>query len=107
MSHNRWGRAVAGSKSQYSNWYADRRWRRRRDDQLRREPLCAFCQKQGFIRAADIADHIEPHRGDRQKFWNGKLQSLCAPCHSSTKQAMENGNGKQIKVIGLDGWPIE
>lgn len=52
---------------------------------------------------ATIADHIEPHRGDVEKFWNGELQPLCGQCHSGTKQAMEND-----RVMGFDveGWPL-
>lgn len=81
------------SKSEFSNWYADRRWRAKRDALLAREPLCRFCAARGRVTPATIADHIEPHRGDRHKFWYGELQALCATCHSSTKQRIENGSG--------------
>ena len=50
------------AKSQYANWYADRRWRAKRDDQPQREPLCRYCKQRGRITVADVADHIEPHR---------------------------------------------
>lgn len=70
---------------------------------MRKFPLCRFCEQKGFLTPATIADHVEPHRGDRQKFWYGELQSLCATCHSSIKQMMENGK----TAIGVDGWPIE
>lgn len=92
------------SKSQFSNWYADRRWRAKREAQLQREPLCCFCWGRGRTTPATIADHIEPHRGDLGKFWYGALQSLCQACHSSTKQRMENGSAP----IGVDedGWPL-
>lgn len=90
------------ARSQFSQWYADRRWRAKRAAQLRREPLCRFCKDNGFIVAATIADHIEPHKGDRVKFWKGELQSLCGQCHSSTKQLIESGK----VVTGNDGWPV-
>jgi 5-methylcytosine-specific restriction protein A len=79
------------AKSKYANWYADRRWRAKRDAQLSKEPLCRYCAQLGRITPGYIADHIEPHRGDRAKFWNGELQTLCETCHSSTKQREENG----------------
>lgn len=79
------------AKSQYANWYADRRWRRIREQHLAREPLCRYCQQKGRITVADVVDHIEPHRGDRQKFWYGERQSLCHECHSGTKQREEAG----------------
>lgn len=93
------------TRSQFSHWYADRRWRARRDAQLRKEPLCSYCAKQGLMVEATIADHIEPHRGDRAKFWRGELQSLCGNCHSSVKQRQENGGA--IKGCDVDGWPVD
>jgi 5-methylcytosine-specific restriction endonuclease McrA len=91
------------ARSQFSHWYCDRKWRRKRADQLAKEPLCRFCKQQGRVTEATIADHVIPHRGDRQLFWFGALMSLCATCHSSTKQRMEAG---QV-AIGEDGWPMD
>lgn len=91
------------AKSQYANWYADRRWRKKREAQLLKEPLCRYCQELGRITAATIADHIEPHRGDRTAFWQGKLQSLCGPCHSSVKQREENGFESRIAQRQREG----
>ena len=91
-------------KSQYANWYAHRAWRKKRERQLQQHPLCAYCERLGRIKAADVADHIEPHKGDRLKFWRGPLQSLCHNCHSSVKQREEMG--LKPKGCGLDGWPI-
>jgi 5-methylcytosine-specific restriction protein A len=54
---------------------------------------------------ANVADHIEPHRGDDKKFWNpDNLQSLCFTHHNSDKQRIEKG-GKPKQSIGIDGWP--
>lgn len=69
------------------------RWQKRRAAQLRDEPLCRICRALGRVTAATIADHITPHRGDPELF-EGPLQSLCAPCHSSIKQAQEKGGGR-------------
>ena len=91
------------AKSQYANWYSDRRWRAKRAAQLQKEPLCRYCQKLGRITVADVADHIEPHRGDRLKFWQGELQSLCHTCHSSVKQREDRGLAP--KGSDEDGWP--
>lgn len=92
------------ARSRFSQWYTKPRWRERRARQLRNEPLCRFCVKQGRVVAADVADHVEPHKGDEGKFWYGELQSLCHHCHSSIKQKMEQG--KVVTIIGADGWPI-
>lgn len=89
----------------YSVWYTHSRWRRLRANFLHRNPLCVFCEREGRIELATVVDHIEPHKGDRMKFWRGPFQALCVTCHNSTKQAQEK-SGKKKQAIGLDGWPI-
>ena len=70
------------------------RWAERRTDQLIREPFCRECAKRGLRVPATDADHIEPHRGDLEKFSTGLLQSLCHSCHSrKTMQEMSQING--------------
>ena len=80
-------------------------WHRRARRQLQYEPLCAICLSEGKIVAARIADHVEPHHNDPIKFWNGKLQSLCANCHESRKKRLEHRG--LDNAIGVDGWPID
>lgn len=59
------------------------RWQKVRRMYLRRNPLCVECLKEGNIEPATIVDHIEPHRGDNEKFWNeDNFQSLCERCHN-------------------------
>ena len=85
-------------------WYSSRKWKAKRLAQLRAEPLCAFCLKDGKVTPARIADHVTPHKGDEGLFWFGHLQSLCKPCHDSTKARIEAGNAPV--TYGADGWPI-
>lgn len=77
-------------------WYKTARWQATAKHQLTMEPLCAICFAAGRVTPATVCDHIEPHRGDPVKFWNGPFQSLCdqAPwrCHSSVKQMEERGS---------------
>lgn len=69
----------------------DYRWRIYSQDRLRRYPLCAEHEREGRIVAATLTDHIEPHRGDYETFWDpGNHQSLCDHCHNSKKQREEN-----------------
>ncbi len=56
------------------------------------------------VTPATIADHITPHRGDPVLF-EGDLQSLCAPCHNSWKQALESGGS--MKGCDLNGMPLD
>jgi hypothetical protein len=80
-------------------------WHRRARRQLQCEPLCAMCLSEGWIVAARIADHVEPHHNDPIKFWNGKLQSLCAHCHESRKKRLEHRG--YDNTIGLEGLPTD
>lgn len=83
---------MPGPADGYHHWYAHRAWRRRRDAHLLAEPCCRLCHAiDGRIVPATVADHIEPHRGDRVAFFTGELASLCASCHNSRKKTMENG----------------
>jgi len=87
---------AGGAKSPrpWLDWYRDQRWRGpngRRIKQLAAEPWCRFHAKRGERVKATTVDHIEPHRGDPDRFWNGALQSLCHHCHSAVKQSHEAG----------------
>ena len=60
----------------------DARWQRARKIFLSRYPLCAECQKNGILTPATVVDHIIPHRGDRNLFWDeNNWQPLCKSCH--------------------------
>jgi hypothetical protein len=87
-------------------WYGLARWKKRRAEQLKREPMCWMCLKEGRATPAAVADHDPPHRGDPVIFWTGKLRSLCKRHHDSDKARIEAG-GKAVTPIGVDGWPIE
>jgi len=106
----------------YRGWYKLARWcgrTGRRQQHLRVEPLCRRCLARGLVndgsRKADgslepnprrrylVVDHIEPHRGDPVKFWEGELQTLCPDDHDILKQREERGRPRQ--AIGADGFP--
>jgi hypothetical protein len=87
--------------------YGSARWKRIRAYVLRIHPLCKFCLDWGIVTPATTVDHIEPHRGDINKFWchEDGLQSLCHQCHVSTKYFIELHGYNP--TIGLDGWPVD
>ena len=75
-----------------------------RERQLDSEPLCRFCLDHEDVVVATVADHITPHKGDEALFFDAdNIQSLCKPCHDSTKQRMELG--QDVVTFGADGWP--
>lgn len=54
-----------------------------RPGQLLREPYCRECARHGVRTRATDVDHIQPHKGDWQRFTDrSNLQSLCHSCHS-------------------------
>ena len=80
----------------------DARWEKERTVFLESNPLCVDHKKRGYIEVATVVDHIVPHKGDKQLFWD-KLnwQPLCKPCHDR-KTATEDRGGwspaaKQVK----------
>ena len=60
-----------------------RQWQKARKQYLEVHPLCVECMKQGqYVRATDV-DHIIPHRGDPDLFWDqSNWQPLCHSHHS-------------------------
>lgn len=74
----------------WRKWYGTARWKALRLWRLAVEPLCRMCAGAGRVTAADTVDHVEPHRGDEEKFFDREnTQSLCACCHNSVKQSEE------------------
>jgi 5-methylcytosine-specific restriction endonuclease McrA len=66
------------------------RWQKARATFLERHPLCRHCQQKGVVTVATDVDHIIPHRGNQQLFWDtSNWQSLCHSCHSVKTQAEE------------------
>ncbi|WP_340080684.1 HNH endonuclease [Streptococcus agalactiae] len=65
------------------------RWNKARLRYLKLHPLCVYCQRKGRLTKATVVDHITPHRGDQDLFWNQtNWQSLCKSCHDrKTKTA--------------------
>lgn len=60
------------------------RWQKARMGYLAKQPLCVMCLANGVTEPATQVDHIVPHRGDQEKFWDrSNWQGLCASCHST------------------------
>lgn len=58
------------------------RWRRESKKFLQLHPLCEECLKEGKATTATVVDHIIPHRGDPELFWDrSNWQALCKKCH--------------------------
>ena len=61
----------------------DSKWRVARARFLKKSPLCRKCLAEGRLVPATVVDHIKPHRGDKELFWDeDNFQALCARCHN-------------------------
>ena len=90
---------------QYQHLYGSRHWRRLAKAQVAKEPLCRFCEAQGLVVPAKVADHVHKHDGDRQAFFCSELQSLCWSCHERRKKSIESLG--YDRTIGRDGFPVD
>ena len=75
-----------GKSSEWHHLYNSRRWRTISHRFLKDYPICFICGAK-----ATIADHIIPHKGDLELFYNeGNLQPMCWRCHS--RKTLEENN---------------
>lgn len=74
----------------WRKWYKTAEWRALRWQVLVDDLFT--CRRCGmtYDSPALVADHIQPHRGDRELFFaRSNLQCLCATCHNRDKQREE------------------
>ncbi len=77
----RWNTMEKDRKSARERGY-DTRWDKARKGYLIKHPLCVECVKEGRYTPATVVDHIKPHRGNKQLFWDrDNWQSLCKQHH--------------------------
>ena len=69
----------------------DSKWRKARLIYLQRNPMCVECLKNKDLTPATVVDHIKPHKGNKELFWDrSNWQSLCKR-HHDIKTAKEDG----------------
>ncbi|WP_306433981.1 MULTISPECIES: HNH endonuclease signature motif containing protein [Paenibacillus] len=76
----------------YAKLYG-RRWRKYREQYLALHPLCVCdeCKGKEVPLAADVVDHIKPHKGNYNLFWDPENhQPMNKRCHDR-KTAKEDG----------------
>lgn len=82
------------------------RWQKAREGWLRKHPLCKMHEQLGRVVLATVVDHVDPHRGDMEKFWNSaNWQSLCKDCHDGAKQRLEKSG--VLAGCTLAGVPLD
>ena len=75
------------------------RWDKLRKHWLIRHPLCVMCAAINKSVAAQVVDHIIPHRGDQVLMWDeANFQSLCSS-HHNEKTAREVAERKRERKL--------
>lgn len=80
-------------------WYRSARWRALRLEVLRRAGW--QCEQTGVMLVgkhpapnSPVIDHIKPHRGDPERFWDSdNLQAVAKEWHDGEKQRQERAAG--------------
>jgi len=69
------------------------RWQRYRAQFLARHPLCECkeCRDNKATTVATVVDHIVPHKGDYNLFWDPSNHQAMSEQHHNIKTAKENG----------------
>jgi 5-methylcytosine-specific restriction protein A len=79
----------------------DARWRKYRAMYLAEHPLCKECLKKNMVVEATVVDHIIPHRGDYNLFWDPKNhQPLCETSHNIKTATVDGAFGNQPRSNG-------
>ena len=82
----------------YARGY-NNRWRKNRAFFLSQNPFCCHCEAREQLEPAIIVDHIVPHRGDMQLFWDtDNWQGLCRTC-DNRKKAFEKTTKSAKEII--------
>lgn len=80
------------------------RWRRERKIYLSSNPLCVLHLSKGRTVPATVVDHIEPHKGDDELFWDqDNWAALCQACHNAHKQRLEKSG--MVMGCNVNGAP--
>ncbi len=77
-----------GGRTQDTNFYNSRQWRKLRASFLADNPLCKECENENKVTTATIADHIIPIRQGGEPLDTANLQPLCEH-HHAVKSAKE------------------
>jgi len=72
------------------------RWTKARHMFLNRHPLCELCERPV---PATVVDHIIPHKGDQNLFWDEtNWQALCETCHNTKTATQDGAFGNVVKT---------
>lgn len=88
-------RGTAHERGYSYRWTKYRKWFLNQIENV----LCRTCLAVGQETAAAVVDHIIPHKGNQDLFWDtSNHQPLCVECHNRKTAAEGGGFGRGIKT---------
>lgn len=83
--------------------YADAKWHKASREYRKQHPLCVICMRADRVRPAEVVDHVIPHRGDYERFWDERnWMALCCRCHNSKTRGEGPRGGLVLRQAGDD-----
>jgi len=74
-------------------------WNRESKQFLKENPLCVYCLKEKKVVESKVTDHIIPHKGNMDLFWDrNNWQALCKRCHDMKTVREDGGFGRGSMV---------
>lgn len=78
-------------------------WTKARKSYLAKNPLCVMCTAAKRVTAANVVDHIVPHEGNQELFWDETNWQVLCKMHHDTDKAEQEGRHKVKAKFGTDG----
>jgi hypothetical protein len=88
----------------WQHLYSSAHWQRLRQHQLRDDPLCSFCLGRGEVMPATVADHVEPHGGDVNKFLDSSSVSVPIAVPAARKRFDEAHEAVDLRCFVWSEW---
>ena len=104
MSMNQKQLYSADRRTTRQGFYNTSHWRRIRSIQLRKRPLCEWCEKQRRLTVATDCDHVDPSWESWLEFLAGPFQSLCGPCHRDKTELEDMPKLRKAEKLKLEVW---
>jgi 5-methylcytosine-specific restriction protein A len=93
-------------KSEWHHLYNTAQWKRLRLNWLTNNPVCVLCWQLNKVTPATVVDHKTAHKGNTELFYSdANLQSLCKPCHDTTKARQEHRG--YLQGCNANGLPLD
>ena len=86
-----WRKQNEGRLSSAKRGY-DRHWRTYRLAYLAEHAACIACQAEGRLTPATVVEHITPHEGNYQLFWDARNHQPMCKHHADAKTARETNS---------------